>query len=213
MSQTLPTSVLGRTGLEVTQLGYGAMAVSDAQEDIAETLLNAVLDSGINFIDTSIDYGRSEEFIGRYLSHRRSEYFLASKCGCVVVSDPSLGRHVFTRENIVAGVDQSLARMKTDYLDFVQFHGNPSRATLEQDRAVDTLKDIQKQGKVRFLGSSSYHPNITDHLGMGVFDEFQIPYSALDRGHEDVHHRCLGSRHWHGDSRWRCPGRTRTRPR
>ena len=48
MSQTLPTSVLGRTGLEVTQLGYGAMAVSDAQEDIAETLLNAVLDSGIN---------------------------------------------------------------------------------------------------------------------------------------------------------------------
>ena len=106
MSQTLPTSVLGRTGLEVTQLGYGAMAVSDAQEDIAETLLNAVLDAGINFIDTSIDYGRSEEIIGRYLSHRRSEYFLASKCGCAVVSDPSLGRgHVFTRENIVAGVD------------------------------------------------------------------------------------------------------------
>lgn len=186
MSQTLPTSVLGRTGLEVTQLGYGAMAVSEVHEDTAKTVLNSVLDAGINFIDTSIDYGRSEEFIGRYISLRRSEYLLASKCGCAVVSDPSLGRHVFTRENIVAGVDQSLARMKTDYLDFVQFHGNPSRATLEQDSAIDTLKDIQKQGKVRFLGSSSYHPNITAHLDMGVFDEFQIPYSALDRGHEDV---------------------------
>jgi len=55
-------------------------AVSD---EAAEKVLNAVLDAGINFIDTSIDYGRSEELIGRFLAHRRSEYFLASKCGCV----------------------------------------------------------------------------------------------------------------------------------
>ena len=186
MSQALPTSFLGRTGLEVTRLGYGAMAVGSVTEDIAETVLNAVLDAGVNFIDTSIDYGRSEEFIGKYISHRRSEFYLASKCGCAVVSDPSLGRHVFTRENIVAGVDQSLARMKTDHLDFVQFHGNPSRETLEQQGAIDTLRDLRKEGKIRFLGSSSYLPHITDHLDMGVFDEFQIPYSALERDHEEV---------------------------
>ena len=186
MSQTLQTSVLGRTGLEVTRLGYGAMAVGNVTEDIAEVILNAVLDAGVNIIDTSIDYGRSEEFIGKYISGRRSEFYLASKCGCAVVSDPSLGRHVFTRENIVAGVDQSLARMKTDHLDFVQFHGNPSRETLEQESAIDTLRDLQRDGKIRFLGSSSYLPHITDHLDMGVFDEFQIPYSALERGHEDV---------------------------
>ena len=45
-------------------------------------ILNAVLDSGINYIDTSIDYGQSEEFIGQFLSHRRSEFYLATKCGC-----------------------------------------------------------------------------------------------------------------------------------
>src|ERR1700684_4018912 len=84
---TIQTRPLGRTGTDVTILGYGAMelrgqprgpAISD---DEAGRLLGAVLDSGINLIDTSVDYGRSEELIGRYVSHRRDEYFLASKCG------------------------------------------------------------------------------------------------------------------------------------
>src|SRR5688500_363844 len=85
----LPQRTLGRTGLEVTTLGYGAMELRgaprgrDVSEAQAERILNAVLDAGINFIDTSVDYGVAEERIGRYISHRRSEYFLASKCGCV----------------------------------------------------------------------------------------------------------------------------------
>src|SRR6478735_324625 len=86
----LPKRQLGRTGLEVTMLGYGAMELRgaprarDTTDAQAETILNAVLDAGINYIDTSIDYGVSEERIGRYISHRRSEYYLASKCGCLV---------------------------------------------------------------------------------------------------------------------------------
>ena len=80
---------LGRTGFEVTTLGFGAMELRGApngpaiSDDDAGRLLNAVLDEGINFIDTSIDYGRSEELIGKYIAHRRDEYVLASKCGCV----------------------------------------------------------------------------------------------------------------------------------
>src|SRR5918995_7512375 len=85
----LPKRMLGRTGLEVTQLGYGAMELRGAPrgrpipEEQAERILRAVLDSGINYIDTSIDYGLSEERIGRYIGSRRAEFFLASKCGCV----------------------------------------------------------------------------------------------------------------------------------
>ena len=81
---------LGRTGLQVTTLGYGAMELRGAPrareitEAQAETILNKVLDAGINYIDTSIDYGFSEERIGRYIAHRRAEYYLASKCGCLV---------------------------------------------------------------------------------------------------------------------------------
>src|SRR3954470_10786260 len=88
----LEKRVLGRTGLEVTALGYGAMEVRGSRiwggrpvtEAQAESILNAVLDAGINFIDTANDYGRSEEFIGKYISGRRSEYYLATKCGCTV---------------------------------------------------------------------------------------------------------------------------------
>ena len=73
----------------MTILGYGAMELRGQprgpaiEDEEAGRLLNAVLDGGINLIDTSIDYGRSEELIGRYLAHRRDEYFLASKCGCL----------------------------------------------------------------------------------------------------------------------------------
>ena len=74
---------LGRTGLEVTQLGYGSMGlrgprtwgVRDVSDEDADRILNAVLDAGINFIDTSPDYGLSEERIGRYISSRRSEFY------------------------------------------------------------------------------------------------------------------------------------------
>ena len=91
----LPRRQLGRTGLQVTRLGYGAMELRgaprgrDVTDSQAETILTAVLDAGINYIDTSIDYGVSEERIGRYIGHRRSEYYLASKCGCLVGAAPA----------------------------------------------------------------------------------------------------------------------------
>src|SRR5688500_10390041 len=96
----IPTATLGRTGLQVTKLGYGAMEVRgreawngpDNDDDTAGKILNSVLDAGINMIDTSPDYGLSEERIGRSISHRRDEYVLASKCGCPVLQP---GDHVF----------------------------------------------------------------------------------------------------------------------
>ena len=108
---SVPTSTLGRTDVSVTKLGYGAMELRSRRLDGGEVdrLLNAVLDAGINLIDTSPDYGASEEHIGRAISHRRSEYFLASKCGCPVGESigeggPAGREHVFTRENVRAAV-------------------------------------------------------------------------------------------------------------
>jgi aryl-alcohol dehydrogenase-like predicted oxidoreductase len=191
----LPTRTLGRTGLQVTQLGYGAMElrgsprgrpIDDAQ---AEAVLKAVLSSGINYIDTSIDYGLSEERIGRFIGGRRPEYFLASKCGCAVVPKPPANAsgpqpHVFTRENVIAGVEQSLRRLQTDYLDVVQFHASPTAATLEDHGALEALLELQRQGKVRFIGMSGTLPNLPEQIDMGVFDVFQIPYSAVQSEHE-----------------------------
>jgi len=175
-------------------LGYGAMELRgaprgrDVGDQQAQTILNAVLDSGINYIDTSIDYGVSEERIGRYIGGRRSEYYLASKCGCLVGA-PAAPRgerspHVFTRDNVLKGVEQSLARMRTDHLDVVQFHISPSRKELEERGALDAVLELKRTGTVRFIGMSGTLPNLPDQISMGVFDVFQIPYSAVEREHE-----------------------------
>ena len=192
----LPKATLGRTGLEVTKLGYGAMELRGASRgreldaNQVETVLNGVLDAGINFIDTSIDYGESEELIGRYISHRRDEYYLATKCGCPLGEFEWSGRggvpHVFTRDHIIAGVEQSLTRMRTDYIDLLQFHASPSIEELEEHQAIETLQELKREGKIRFIGASSTLPNLASHIEMGVFDAFQIPYSALERQHEET---------------------------
>ena len=203
MAQDLDTAALGRTGFEVTRLGYGAMEMRGAThgrpvtDDEARNILNAVLDAGISFIDTSIDYGFSEELIGKYISHRRSEFYLATKCGCPVGVPPDtvpIGTrdHTYTRENIVAGVNQSLARMKTAHLDAVQFHGPPPAEAI--DEAIQTLRDLKSEGKVRLMGVSAWEHSISldelqdlpDDIARGVYDVFQIPYSALLRQNEDL---------------------------
>ncbi|MET0390430.1 MAG: aldo/keto reductase [Polyangiales bacterium] len=174
----------------MTTLGFGAMELRGAPrgpeitDQESERLLNGVLDAGINFIDTSIDYGRSEERIGRFIAHRRSEYFLASKCGCVV--NGAQGEHVHTAQNIRHGIENSLRLLKTDHLDLVQFHRSLTPAEFEAEGALQEALKLKAEGKVRFLGVSGTLPNLTQQIDMGVFDAFQIPYSALQREHEDV---------------------------
>src|ERR1700748_2947406 len=155
------TRTLGRTGVDVTILSYGAMELRGqprgpeiADED-AGRLLNSVLDRGINLIDTSPDYGRSEELIGRYLAGRRDEFFLASKCGCPLnppADAPPPYPHDYSPANVRADVEQSLRRLRTDRIDLVQVHMSPSKATLEENHTVETLKALQAEGKIRFIG-------------------------------------------------------------
>ncbi|HEY7672503.1 MAG TPA: aldo/keto reductase [Gammaproteobacteria bacterium] len=194
----LPTATLGRTGLEVSKLGYGAMELRGTDHFArlspaeAGAILNAVLDSGINYIDTSPDYGYSEELIGRHIAERRDEYFLASKCGCPVepaeVAHANRKPHSFTRANIRAAVEQSLKRMRTDYLDVVQFHISPSRDVLEANDSLAELEALRAEGKVRFIGISGTMPELPEQIAMGVFDVFQIPYSLVEREHEALIH-------------------------
>jgi aryl-alcohol dehydrogenase-like predicted oxidoreductase len=193
---TIATRPLGRTGEEVSILTYGAMELRGhpigpaIDDEDAGRLLNDVLDSGINLIDTSIDYGRSEDLIGRYVGHRRDEYFLASKCGCPLGERPPGATppfpHDYQPDNIRSGIESSLRRLGTDRLDLLQVHMSPSRDQMEADQTVETMLALRDEGKIRFLGMSGTLPNLPDHLAMGVFDVFQIPYSALQREHEDL---------------------------
>lgn len=190
---SLPTRQLGRTGLTVTRLGHGAMEirgpriwggreVTDAQ---AKTILNAVLDSGITFVDTSNDYGRSEAYIGEFISGRRSQHVLATKCGCSMVpaGDHDETPHVWTRDHLLWNIDDSLKKMRTDHVDLLQLH-NATVEQVEEGKLIDVLHEIQAAGKTRFIGASTISPHLATFISWGVFDSFQIPYSGLERRHE-----------------------------
>ena len=192
---TIMTRTLGRTQADVTILGYGAMELRgqprgpEIDDDTAGRLLNAVLDGGINLIDTSPDYGRSEELIGKHLGHRRDEFFLASKCGCLIEipadAEPPYP-HDYSPANVRADVEQSLRRLRTDRLDLVQVHMSPSVEQLRDNHTVETLQELRKEGKVRFIGMSGILPNLPAQIAMDVFDAFQVPYSAVQRDHEEL---------------------------
>jgi aryl-alcohol dehydrogenase-like predicted oxidoreductase len=182
---------LGRTGLSVTALGFGAMdlggppAANEISDDEAGRVLNAVLDSGINFIDTAVCYGTSEARIGRAVSGRRREFILATKCGCQP-GKPMGTPNIHTAANIRAGVEHSLRMMRTDYIDIVQFHQSLTRSMWETEGALDELLRLKQEGKLRFIGVSGTLPNLVEQIDSGVFDVFQIPYSALQREHEGI---------------------------
>jgi aryl-alcohol dehydrogenase-like predicted oxidoreductase len=191
----IPTRILGRTGAEVTILGYGAMELRGAprgpviDDDQAGRVLNELLDAGVNLIDTSVDYGRSEELIGRFVSGRRDEYFLASKCGCPLSPPPDAMppyAHDYSAANVRADVEQSLRRLQTDRLDLVQVHMSPTVEEMEEGGTIEELVALRNEGKVRFIGMSGILPNLPAQIEMGAFDVFQIPYSALQRDHEDL---------------------------
>lgn len=192
MTNGLPLRTLGRTGLQVTHLGYGSLelrgttdeagvprrAVTDAQ---SETILNAVLDSGINFIDTAARYGTAEEYIGRYISHRRSEYVLATKCNRKAALEHG---NLWTTEHMFRSIEQSLRRLKTDYVDVLQLH-NPTPDDMDAVDLLGTLQEIRRQGKARWIGISTNLPHMSTLAEVDAFDVFQTNYSTLQPEHVD----------------------------
>lgn len=196
--------LLGRTKLAVTVLGYGAMELRGLSESEATPLMNAVLDQGINYIDSSPDYGPSEEFIGKAIGQRRAEYFLASKCGCNVNSYGK-GRtpaHVWTRAQLLWNIENSLRLLKTDHLDVWQLHGTLPEELPggREDEVIQTLQEIKQQGKVRWIGISyknggsgdPLYPDGYSHkyfqamLDLNVFDMMQVVYGGMVRRNESV---------------------------
>lgn len=184
----------GATGLLVSRMGYGAMELSgaprarDLSEAFVARFLNDLVDRGVNYIDTSIDYGLSEILIGKSLAHRRSDFILASKCACEVgVEHPARGeKHTYTGANVIAGVEQSLRRMRTDHLDVVQVHGDPTRAELETGGVAEALVSLKQRGLIRFSGLSSRLPKLAEFVDADWLDVIQVPWSALQRTNEDV---------------------------
>jgi predicted aldo/keto reductase-like oxidoreductase len=170
----------GRTGLEVSRIGFGALQIATKYDYAhAERLLSAALDAGINFIDTARGYQDSEERIGRAISHRRDEFVIATKSGGG------------TRKDFWEALEESLRRLKTDHVDVYQFHGADSSSRnfiYEGETTIECMREAREQGKIRFIGFSSHSlEGSLDLMATGDFDVVQYPISyvgseATERG-------------------------------
>ena len=185
----LPTADFGGTGLTVTRLGFGTALAGPAKphwtDEAADRQLNQVLDAGINFVDTAYDYAEAERRIGAFVSSRYGEFILATKCGCTdTLPGKNASTHEWTRDNLFRGLEISLKRLGRDSVDVMQLH-NPGVAECEAGGLVDALQEMRRNGQVRFIGVSTMLPDLPTYLDWGVFDVMQIPYSALERGHEE----------------------------
>ena len=149
---------LGKTGLRVSEVGYGAAQIGNINmpEDRVEEVLNAVLDAGINFIDTAAMYGQSEARIGKYISRRRDEFILATKCGDYVGETDGQYHIVrdYSRDGILRTIDQSRKKLNMDVIDIVQFHGLPDPDD-DDEVAFEALLDARERGWTRFVGVSA----------------------------------------------------------
>jgi aryl-alcohol dehydrogenase-like predicted oxidoreductase len=183
---------LGRTGIKVSPLCLGAMmfgAWGNPDHDDSISIIHAALDAGINFIDTADVYsaGESEAIVGKAIKGRRESVVLATKFHGQMGEDPNRAGN--SRRWILQACEDSLRRLDTDYLDLYQVH-RPEPDT-DIDETLGALSDLVHQGKVRYLGSSTFPAAAiveaqwaADRRQRERFVCEQPPYSLLVRGVE-----------------------------
>ena len=171
------TRPFGRTGLVVSALGLGAGQVGAAAMDdgVASRLLNTALDLGITLVDTARGYGLSEERIGRHLAHRRSEFVLSTKVGYGIEGVPD-----WTPEAVARGIDEALARLRTDVLDVVHLHSCPLD-TLRHGGVVEALVRAREQGKVRVAAYSGENEELDWAVHDGRLGSVECSINLFDQ--------------------------------
>src|SRR4051794_39010547 len=142
----------GKTGLQVSPLGFGAAPIGylDTDRQRVAKILNLLLDSGVNLIDTAANYPGAEQVIAATVGGRHSEFVLVSKCGTKL---PDLDEPAWSAANVTRTVDRSLRLLKTDRLDVMLLH-SCDLATLKKGEALGALVKARDAGKVRFVGYS-----------------------------------------------------------
>jgi aryl-alcohol dehydrogenase-like predicted oxidoreductase len=183
---------LGRTGLKVSPLCLGTMmfgAWGNPDHDDSIAIIHAAIDAGINFIDTADVYsaGESEEILGKAIAGRRDDLVIATKFHGAMGSDPNRAGN--SRRWIIRACEDSLRRLGTDYIDLYQVH-RPEPGT-DIDETLGALSDLVHQGKVRYLGSSTFPAAAVVEAQWAAerrqrerFVCEQPPYSILARGIE-----------------------------
>lgn len=181
---------LGKTGLEVSEIGFGAWAIGGNKhgnsygptndKESLKTIRKAV-ELGCNFFDTADVYGHghSEKLIGEALEGEREDIIIATKVGGDFYN-VGAGAN-FTRDYIRFAIEKSLKRLRTDYIDIYQLH-NPNRQLISNGDMFETLKELKKEGKIRFYGISIFDPaEGLEAMKAGNVDAIQVIYNIFDQ--------------------------------
>jgi aryl-alcohol dehydrogenase-like predicted oxidoreductase len=182
---------LGSTGMEVSQIGLGTVKFGRNQDvkypkefiipNDAEVsaLISCARDLGINLLDTAPAYGNSEERLGKLLQGQRHEWVLCTKAGENFIDGKSF--YDFSRDAIRASVENSLKKLKTDFLDIVLIHSNgDDQKIIEKDRALETLAELKKQGLIRAFGMSTKTVD-GGLLAVDQSDVVMVTYNLFER--------------------------------
>lgn len=189
---------LGRTGMPMGPLALGTMmfgAFGEPDHDICTQIIHRALDAGITLIDTADSYsqGESEEIIGKALKGRRDDVIVATKVstqmGAGRYQGPSPLKRGGSRRWIMQEVEASLRRLQTDHIDLYQLHREDHETNI--DETLSALTDLQRQGKIRAFGSSTFPAHrivqaqwVSEKHGLGRFVTEQPTYSLLNRSIE-----------------------------
>ena len=173
----------GKTGLQISPLGFGGAPVGflETEQKAVATILNELLDQGVNLIDTAARYDGSEEMIGNTISRRRDDYVLVSKCGHAM--DGVKGA-AWSEEVILNTVDRALRRLQTDFLDVMLLH-TCDFATLKRGDAVGALVKAQEAGKIRFLGFAGDNESAAYAAGLETISVIETSINICDQANID----------------------------
>lgn len=176
---------LGKSDIKVSQISLGCMSLKT--EESFQQVVPKALDLGINFFDTADLYeqGQNEVLLGETLGANRKNVIIASKVGNQLSSDKSSWSWNPSKEYILSAIDESLKRLKTDYIDLYQLHGG----TIDDptDETIEAFEILKQQGKIRTYGISSIRPNvIREYTKRSNIASNMMQYSLLDRRPEET---------------------------
>ncbi len=173
---------LGKTGLQISRLGFGGIPIQKTDAKITRTLIEKMAEKGINYIDTARGYTVSESFLGEALEGYRDKFILATK---------SMAR---TKEAMAADIETSLKNLKTDYIDLYQVH-NPSLEQLEQvlakDGALEALLEAKAAGKIGHIGLTGHTIELFEKaVTLDWVETMMFPYNIVERQGEELMRKC-----------------------
>ena len=177
---------LGKSDLMISRIGLGCMSIPTSNEHQGTSIIHRAIDLGINYFDTADLYerGLNETIVGKGIQGKRADVILATKVGNEWEEGLSGWKWNPHKEYIVKAIENSLQRLKTDYIDLYLLHGGTIEDPIEE--TIEAFELLVSQGKIRYYGISSIRPNvIREYVKRSNIVSVMMQYSLADRRPEE----------------------------